>query len=191
MREELLNYISKRKNHKENYHKVPDFDDFVNMIEIEDDDNEAENQTSRKRLASGSATNKGMDNVKKPRHKGPMDSFVYQKLEKVVQLRKQGKLKQTNIQDACDKKKREEACQYIARLLYQARIPFNVANSDAFKCVVEAIGHYGPNLKPPSYHELRVSLLKKELAYTDDLFKSHEEAWVKHGCSVMSDGWTD
>lgn len=100
-------------------------------------------------------------------------------------------MKQTNIQDACGKKKREEACQYIARLFYQAGIPFNVANSDAFKCAVEAIGQYGPNLKPPSYHELRVSLLKKELAYTDDLFKSHKEAWVKHGCSVMSDGWTD
>ncbi|RDX87086.1 hypothetical protein CR513_31499, partial [Mucuna pruriens] len=29
-----------------------------------------------------------------------------------------------------------------------------------------AIGNYGPHLKSPSYHELRVPLLKKELQYT-------------------------
>ncbi|XP_020222646.1 uncharacterized protein LOC109805096 isoform X2 [Cajanus cajan] len=57
--------------------------------------------------------------------------------------------------------------------------------------MVEAIGTYGPHLKPPSYHELRVPLLKKELEYTKGLLKGHEEERVKYGCSIMSDGWTD
>ncbi|RDX70164.1 hypothetical protein CR513_50628, partial [Mucuna pruriens] len=43
--------------------------------------------------------------------------------------------------------------------------------------MIEAIGNYGSHLKPSSYHELRVSLLKKELEYTKDLLK--ETMFVK------------
>ncbi|XP_006584208.1 uncharacterized protein [Glycine max] len=57
--------------------------------------------------------------------------------------------------------------------------------------MIEAIGTYGPHLKPPSYHELRVPLLKKELEYTKGLLRGHEEERIKYGCSIMSDGWTD
>ena len=57
--------------------------------------------------------------------------------------------------------------------------------------MIEAIGTYGPHLKPPSYHELRVPLLKKELEYTKGLLRGHEEERIKYGCSIMSDGWMD
>lgn len=119
-----------------------------------------------------------------------MDSYM-KKPETVVQMRKEGKLRQTNMVDAYDKEKRAMTVQYIARFFYQAGIPFNAARLDAFKICVEAIGQYGPGLKPPSYHELRVPLLKKELDYTQDLMKKHKEEWKKHGCSIMSDAWTD
>ena len=78
------------------------------------------------------------------------------KLKKVVELRKHGKMKQTNINDKLDKEKRAQA-QYIGRLFYLVGIPFNVARLDEFKWAVEAIGKYGPNMKPPSYHELKSS----------------------------------
>lgn len=113
-----------------------------------------------------------------------MDSFI-RRPEAVVQLRKEGRLRQTNVVDAFDKEKRAETIQYIARLFY------NAARLDAFKVAVEAIGQYGPGLKPPSYHELRVPLLKKELDFTNLLLKNHKEEWEKHGCSLMSDAWTD
>ena len=50
--------------------------------------------------------------------KGSMDSFVTLKPEKVVALRKQGKMKQTNINDKLDKEKRAQACQYIGQIFY-------------------------------------------------------------------------
>ena len=81
-------------------------------------------------------------------------------------------------------------CQYIGRFFYQAGISFNVARMDSFKWMIEAIGKYSPNMKPPSYHELRVPILRKEVEYTNDLLKNHKDLWVKHGCSIMSDGWT-
>ncbi|RDX92313.1 hypothetical protein CR513_25571, partial [Mucuna pruriens] len=45
--------------------------------------------------------------------------------------------------------------------------------------MIEAVENYGPHLKPPSYHELRVPLLKQELEYTKDLLKGHEEVESK------------
>ena len=43
VREELAQYMAEKKSEKENYDKMPDFDDIDNMIEIEDvDDDEVE-----------------------------------------------------------------------------------------------------------------------------------------------------
>ncbi|XP_019226720.1 PREDICTED: uncharacterized protein LOC109208135 [Nicotiana attenuata] len=75
--------------------------------------------------------------------------------------------------------------------LRQTGIPFNVARLKSFKEAIDAIGRYGPNLKPPSYHELRIPLLNKEVELTNELLNRHREEWVKHGCSIMADGWTD
>ena len=63
----------------------------------------------------------------------------------MVELRKHGKMKQTNIYDKFDKEKRAQACQYIGRLFYLADIAFNAAHLDAFKWAIEDIGQYGPN----------------------------------------------
>nr|XP_004500101.1 uncharacterized protein LOC101496546 [Cicer arietinum] len=57
--------------------------------------------------------------------------------------------------------------------------------------MLEAVGNYGLHLKPPSYHELRVPLLEKELEYTKALLNGHQLHHAKYGCSIMSDGWTD
>ncbi|KAL5191644.1 hypothetical protein HKD37_04G010891 [Glycine soja] len=42
-------------------------------------------------------------------------------------------------------------------------------------------------LKVPS----RVPLLKKEVEYTKNLMEGHREQWVKYGCTITSDAWTD
>lgn len=57
--------------------------------------------------------------------------------------------------------------------------------------MIDATGSYGAHLKPPNYHELRVTLLKKELDYRKGLLQVHAEERIKYGCSIMSDGWTD
>ncbi|CAN1801257.1 hypothetical protein LINPERHAP1_LOCUS22889 [Linum perenne] len=70
-------------------------------------------------------------------------------------------------------------------------IPFNAIDNDEFKQMVEAIGIYGPGLKPPSQYDLRESLLKSEYARTKSLLKERDEEKEKHGCSLMTDAWTD
>ena len=106
-------------------------------------------------------------------------------------LQKRGTLRQTNIKDSCDKEARAMTIQKVARFFYDNGIPFHVARSKRFKEAVEAIGRYGPNLKPLSYHELRVPLLRKEVELTNEIINRHREEWVKYGTSIMADGWTD
>ena len=50
-----------------------------------------------------------------------------------------------------------------------------------------AIGSVGSNLLAPSYHDIRVPLLNKELEYTKNMMKDHKKQCDKHGCSIMSD----
>ncbi|GKV51788.1 hypothetical protein SLEP1_g58413 [Rubroshorea leprosula] len=109
--------------------------------------------------------------------KGLMDLFLM-KPETIVQKRKESKMRQMSIKDS-DPEARARTVQYIARFFYQAGIPFSVARLDSFKYMVEAIGRYGPNLKPPSYHELRVPLLKKELQLTNDMLEDRKKKWAK------------
>ncbi|XP_042424116.1 uncharacterized protein LOC122011797 [Zingiber officinale] len=86
---------------------------------------------------------------------------------------------------------REEACQQIARFFYTSAIPFNCAKNPEFTKMFEIVGKYGCGFKPPSYHELWETFLKKEVDRTMTLLEEHRFMWKKKGCSIMSDGWTD
>ncbi|CAN1292900.1 hypothetical protein LINPERPRIM_LOCUS21780 [Linum perenne] len=79
----------------------------------------------------------------------------------------------------------------ICVLTYIVGVAFNAIDNDEFKQMVEAIGIFGPGLKPPSQHDLRESLLKSEYARTKSLLKERDEENEKHGCSLMTDAWTD
>ncbi|RZB42889.1 PHD finger protein ING1 isoform B [Glycine soja] len=70
-------------------------------------------------------------------------------------------------------------------------LSFNLIKLKSFENMVAAIGQYGPHLPIPSYHDIRVPLLKKEVEYTENLMKGYREQWVKYVCTIMSDAWTD
>ncbi|KAI8563753.1 hypothetical protein RHMOL_Rhmol03G0133500 [Rhododendron molle] len=57
--------------------------------------------------------------------------------------------------------------------------------------MIEAIGQYGPGLLPPTYHQVRVPLLKKEVEHVNKLMEDHKKDQEQYGCTLMSDGWTD
>ncbi|XP_031265283.1 uncharacterized protein LOC116123674 [Pistacia vera] len=53
------------------------------------------------------------------------------------------------------------------------------------------VGDYGRGLKPPTYHEARVSYLKREVDLVGEKLGKYKNEWKKNGCTLMSDGWTD
>ncbi|XP_059635849.1 uncharacterized protein LOC132278033 [Cornus florida] len=186
VREEIKEYMSKKKEEKDQMNLLPS--DEINFIDGEDEDDIMEVNNRGKRVASaGSAS---VNSSKMQKQKGPIDLYFTPRPKIVVQKRKEGG-KQTAINDACKKELRRRACAAFARWMYDAGIAFNAVKYDSFAEVVEAIGQYGPGMKPPSYHEVRVPLLRKELDNTNALMNDHREEWSKFGCSLMADGWTD
>jgi hypothetical protein len=57
--------------------------------------------------------------------------------------------------------------------------------------MLEAVGRFGPGAKKPYQHELRENLLYEEVVDTKDMLNVQENEWVKNGCSIMTDAWTD
>ncbi|CAN1725572.1 hypothetical protein LINPERHAP1_LOCUS144 [Linum perenne] len=72
-----------------------------------------------------------------------------------------------------------------------AAVSFNSIDNDDFKQMCEAIGRFGPGLKPSTQYDLRETLLKSEYARTKSLLKDRDEEKMKNGCSLMTDAWTD
>ena len=79
----------------------------------------------------------------------------------------------------------------IARWIYDAGLPLNCVNIESFGPMIETIGQYGPGLKPPTYHQVRVPLLNKEVEHVENLMKEYEKDQNEFGCTLMCDGWTD
>ncbi|KAL6512937.1 hypothetical protein OROHE_019727 [Orobanche hederae] len=112
--------------------------------------------------------------------------------EQVVEERHTKGASQTTLENRLrTPEEKEKVHMHIANFFYENGNPFNAANSRCYEVMVESIGQYGPSLKPPTYHELRVPLLKKAKEETEKLKEKHEKAWKRYVCTLMSDGWTD
>ena len=57
--------------------------------------------------------------------------------------------------------------------MYEDTIPFIAITYLSFQPMIEAIGQYGVGMKGPTFHEVRVTSLKKELTLTKYLMKDH------------------
>ncbi|RVW13361.1 hypothetical protein CK203_095743 [Vitis vinifera] len=165
VREEMEEYMSSKKNQKEQMNMGSEYvNEDLFGLEDEDIGEEINSRTNVTNISSG---------------------------EMVVQNQRSGKMHQTTINDAYKKEARERVCTLITRWMYEAAIPFNAVTYPSFQPMIEAIGQYGVGMKGPTFHEVRVTNLKKELTLTKDLMKDHMVEWGKNGCSIMSDGWTD
>ena len=79
----------------------------------------------------------------------------------------------------------------VERFFYDACIPINIANSFYFKPMLDAVSAIGLRYKGPTYHQLWFNLLKDAKKEVQLLVNSYCKIWVKVGCIIMGDGWTD
>ncbi|GKC11790.1 hypothetical protein Tco_1008572 [Tanacetum coccineum] len=54
----------------------------------------------------------------------------------------------------------------IATWAYTVGLPFNAVRDESFQDMIYAIGEYGRGMPAPSYHNIRVTLLKDALEDT-------------------------
>ena len=116
---------------------------------------------------------------KKTKTKRSYGSFFTPNAKMVVQNRRSGKMNQTTINNAYKKEAKEKACMLITRSMYEVAIPFNAVTYLSFQPMIKVIGQYGVGMKGPTFHEVIITNLKKELALTKDLMKYHMVEWKK------------
>ncbi|CAN1725854.1 hypothetical protein LINPERHAP1_LOCUS258 [Linum perenne] len=98
---------------------------------------------------------------------------------------------QTTMSTLLKKDLRKDAAKSIARWFYLTGTSFNAAREPEYYTMFELAARHGPGFKPPSYHEIRETLLKEELEEVEAKLSIFRNEWIKVGCSIMSDGWTD
>ncbi|CAN1826138.1 hypothetical protein LINPERHAP1_LOCUS31422 [Linum perenne] len=98
---------------------------------------------------------------------------------------------QTTMSTLLKKDLRMDAAKSIARWFYLTGTSFNAAREPEYYTMFELAARHGPGFKPPSYHEIRETLLKEELEEVEAKLSIFRNEWTKVGCSIMSDGWTD
>ncbi|KAL0016963.1 hypothetical protein SO802_004032 [Lithocarpus litseifolius] len=89
------------------------------------------------------------------------------------------------------KEKVRQADMAIARWTYDNCISFNVVNSVYYQRMIDAIAAVGPSYKGPSYHAVRVPLLRDQKKEIQLLVNSQRRHWAEVGCTLMADGLTD
>lgn len=186
--------MSRKKDLKDQMNAIPHFDkvaDYENKLQ-EIDEGEAID-LAFKHSKLNAHHNEGEGSISKnitfqtPRPKGPMDLYF-----SATEQKGKGKSKEEQLTlEKCRKHLRDRAVQLFSRWMYDAGLSFNAVRYDSFGAFIEAIGQYGPGMKPPSYHEVRVPCLNKELENTKSLLKDHDEYVAKCGRSLMADGWKD
>nr|GEU74480.1 hypothetical protein [Tanacetum cinerariifolium] len=103
----------------------------------------------------------------------------------------QRKKVQSTLNKIYKKDKRDKVCQQIDWFFYISALSFNCVKNPKFKKMIQMVCDFGRGLDPPSYHEMRVTYLKKEVDYTKALLEGYKKEWKKTGCTLMSDGWSD
>ncbi|OIT32133.1 hypothetical protein A4A49_34741 [Nicotiana attenuata] len=111
-------------------------------LEVNDIMRPPPSKSQRKNSTSGSGSSTASSNVK-----GTLNLFFSQKPNEKRKGEAIGL-------DSCRKSLRERAVDAFARWMYDAGVPFNCVNyTDSFGEFIEAVGQYGPGMKPPTYHE--------------------------------------
>ena len=83
------------------------------------------------------------------------------------------------LDDHWKKQYKEIAYEYITRWWYDVDIPFNVARSPYYQTMWDAIIACGKSFKGLSMHDLRGSLLHKEVMSIEECLKDFKVSWAK------------
>ncbi|XP_055812957.1 uncharacterized protein LOC129882601 [Solanum dulcamara] len=182
VKEEIKEYFTEKNEFKTQMNPEAS---MVNLVDDDEMDDEVEvnmpmgppSKTKKKPSTSESGSSTA-SNVK-----GPLNFYFSQKPN---EKRKGGPIDL----EASSKILQDRAVSAFARWMYDAGLPFNCVYTENFGEFIEAVGQYGPGMKPPTYHEVRVPCLKKEVEKTNKIVEDHKVQWKTYGCSIMMDKWT-
>ncbi|KAH7282851.1 hypothetical protein KP509_35G050100 [Ceratopteris richardii] len=97
----------------------------------------------------------------------------------------------SSMKASMQKQAMDQAKKEIGRLFILCGIPFNVANTTAWKRAMRAVSRIGTPWEGPSGRVLRTSELTKQKLAVETEMLSLRATWEKYGCSILCDGWSD
>ena len=138
-------------------------EEYIDIDDLDEMDDYAEimppSKTQKISSSGGSSTARNVT-------KGPLNLYFSQKSTQKGGLEKGGGIEETK------KILRERAVSAFAIWMYDAGLPFNCVNHKSFDKFIEAVGQHGPRMKHPTFHEVRVTHLKKEVDKVEKLLMS-------------------
>ncbi|XP_015959426.3 uncharacterized protein LOC107483311 [Arachis duranensis] len=93
---------------------------------------------------------------------------------------------QSTINQIMKKDLKKQCDQQCAIFFYTSTIPFNVTKNSEFLKFCEMVGRYRIGYKPPSYHELRETQLKKATTNVDEMLTEFKAEWKRTDTSDIS-----
>ena len=143
--------------------QVPE--EFVDIDDLDEMDDYVEmrppSKTQKISSSGGSSTARSVT-------KGPLNLYFSQKSTQKGGLEKGGGIEETK------KILRERAVSAFAIWMYDAGLPFNCVNHKSFDKFIEAVGQHGPGMNPPTFHEVRVTHLKKKVDKVEKIVDEHK-----------------
>ncbi|KAL6514877.1 hypothetical protein OROGR_020456 [Orobanche gracilis] len=180
VKQTFVEHFALKKRVKESMESIPHFDESV----LEEQEQDEENEHGKRPVV-----NPSQQLSKKSKQLGPINLY-FQPSGQAIGKKGGNQVGSSQFNEA-QKKLRFDAVRKFCRWMYDARIPFNALRYDSVGPAIEAIGVYGSGMKPPTYHEARVPMLKEEINHTKLLLKDNEIEKSVYGCSLMADGWRD
>ncbi|KAL6582972.1 hypothetical protein OROMI_005050 [Orobanche minor] len=176
----FIEHFAMKKRVKESMESIPHFDESI----LEEQEQYEENEHGKRPIV-----NPSQQLSKKSEQLGPINLYFQPSGQSIG--KKGGNQVGSSQFNEAQKKLRFDAVRKFCRWMYDAGIPFNALRYDSLGPAIEAIGVYGSGMKPPTYHEARVPILKEKIKHTKLLLKDNEEEKSVYGCSLMADGWRD
>lgn len=99
--------------------------------------------------------------------------------------------KRGNIAEALNLQQKERADDAVGRLFYAHALPFHLARSPYLRAAFEEVRLAGPSYVLPGETRLRTSILEKQYSRCSLMMQEMKATWVRSGCSIIMDGWTD
>lgn len=132
-------------------------------------------------------------------HLSPVVSRMIKSPEQIIDARHDKSTTQTTIEYWMRTTvEKERAHMYIAKFFYENGLSFNVANSRSYELMLEAVGHYGPDLKLPTFFLSWGFLFLQSLSLPRTPRNRLEKIWMLSYVRwflcpmvLMSDSWTD
>lgn len=110
------------------------------------------------------------EGISNQRVRGSMDAFMSRKKPGL----------QTTLNQKWKKGWKRRSLPTNCSFFYTSVIPFNAVNNPEFSSMCEMIAKFGIGFKPPSYHEIKVKFLNKEVNNVLAMLDEFKEEWKKN-----------